>query len=419
MEEKRQQKVNTLPLIVQVRAMEAFQAEDDEDFERAAELAEEILRKEPSLIEIEKLLMRARYGTGDLEGALSLSRSLTERLRTYSSDDEPYFYEGLILHTQGKFREAARILGSFDLENSYASEYVTYYVTTYGDCLEKIGQYEKARDVFGIAMRAYEQSGQTDSEFMLDGIFQRLLYLDVVIGNGCFGRDVEVYKKFLEQGELDERRQGLLQGTIVQFSTLLDRQIFREDFISFVRYVDAKKYLQSQEGYDVIRSAYTSWESYLFHDDKNVSAFVEAYLTASSMDAFGDDNKDERITHLTYEWYMTRYYPTHRDEFVYIREHYPENYVLTAKFLAELESEDPAQIADAKEKELMGLMEMPVSQEKMREYLEDGYRRAGKQAKQPKYIADGNVPYKRSVKIMPNDPCPCGSGKKYKKCHGR
>ncbi|MBR0164266.1 MAG: SEC-C domain-containing protein [Lachnospiraceae bacterium] len=23
------------------------------------------------------------------------------------------------------------------------------------------------------------------------------------------------------------------------------------------------------------------------------------------------------------------------------------------------------------------------------------------------------------VKIMPNDPCPCGSGKKYKKCHGR
>lgn len=23
------------------------------------------------------------------------------------------------------------------------------------------------------------------------------------------------------------------------------------------------------------------------------------------------------------------------------------------------------------------------------------------------------------VKIMPNDPCPCGSGKKYKRCHGR
>ena len=26
---------------------------------------------------------------------------------------------------------------------------------------------------------------------------------------------------------------------------------------------------------------------------------------------------------------------------------------------------------------------------------------------------------KKSKKIYPNDPCPCGSGKKYKKCHGR
>lgn len=24
-----------------------------------------------------------------------------------------------------------------------------------------------------------------------------------------------------------------------------------------------------------------------------------------------------------------------------------------------------------------------------------------------------------AVKVMPNDPCPCGSGKKYKKCHGK
>ena len=24
-----------------------------------------------------------------------------------------------------------------------------------------------------------------------------------------------------------------------------------------------------------------------------------------------------------------------------------------------------------------------------------------------------------SVKVRPNDPCPCGSGKKYKQCHGK
>ena len=26
---------------------------------------------------------------------------------------------------------------------------------------------------------------------------------------------------------------------------------------------------------------------------------------------------------------------------------------------------------------------------------------------------------RKPAKIYPNDPCPCGSGKKYKKCHGR
>ena len=28
-------------------------------------------------------------------------------------------------------------------------------------------------------------------------------------------------------------------------------------------------------------------------------------------------------------------------------------------------------------------------------------------------------PVKKEVKIYPNDPCPCGSGKKYKQCCGR
>lgn len=38
------------------------------------------------------------------------------------------------------------------------------------------------------------------------------------------------------------------------------------------------------------------------------------------------------------------------------------------------------------------------------------------------YVAESIVttsPLKKSKKIYPNDPCPCGSGKKYKKCHGR
>jgi len=32
--------------------------------------------------------------------------------------------------------------------------------------------------------------------------------------------------------------------------------------------------------------------------------------------------------------------------------------------------------------------------------------------------ASASKPVVRSKKVKPNDPCPCGSGKKYKHCHG-
>ena len=33
--------------------------------------------------------------------------------------------------------------------------------------------------------------------------------------------------------------------------------------------------------------------------------------------------------------------------------------------------------------------------------------------------AEGNIERTRGRKIYPNEPCPCGSGKKYKHCHGK
>ena len=58
--------------------------------------------------------------------------------------------------------------------------------------------------------------------------------------------------------------------------------------------------------------------------------------------------------------------------------------------------------------------------EEIIEELEQSYKKVRRAKKDPVYIAEGGVTYKRGAKkIMPNDPCPCGSGKKYKKCHGR
>ena len=41
------------------------------------------------------------------------------------------------------------------------------------------------------------------------------------------------------------------------------------------------------------------------------------------------------------------------------------------------------------------------------------------QAVNPKEEAAKPKPVRKKVNIGRNDPCPCGSGKKYKNCHGR
>lgn len=58
----------------------------------------------------------------------------------------------------------------------------------------------------------------------------------------------------------------------------------------------------------------------------------------------------------------------------------------------------------------------------IRRWSEFGYSRKERQLPndQNEYIAYENLNHKQSIiKIYPNDPCPCGSGKKYKKCCGR
>jgi preprotein translocase subunit SecA len=45
---------------------------------------------------------------------------------------------------------------------------------------------------------------------------------------------------------------------------------------------------------------------------------------------------------------------------------------------------------------------------------------AGQQEGQPAGEGESHTPYTRQGrKIGRNEPCPCGSGKKYKQCHGR
>jgi preprotein translocase subunit SecA len=64
-------------------------------------------------------------------------------------------------------------------------------------------------------------------------------------------------------------------------------------------------------------------------------------------------------------------------------------------------------------------VEKPVEPENVR-YQHADYDEALKGEASEADAAASQVPFERAgVKIGRNDPCPCGSGKKYKQCHGR
>lgn len=54
------------------------------------------------------------------------------------------------------------------------------------------------------------------------------------------------------------------------------------------------------------------------------------------------------------------------------------------------------------------------------ESVQRAYKAVSADKKEPAYVYDGDGTYKKiQAKVGRNDPCPCGSGKKYKKCCGR
>jgi preprotein translocase subunit SecA len=72
-----------------------------------------------------------------------------------------------------------------------------------------------------------------------------------------------------------------------------------------------------------------------------------------------------------------------------------------------------------KGQEDMDAVEKPTELENVR-YQHADYEEALGNAPEENEAEAGNIPFERAgVKVGRNDPCPCGSGKKYKQCHGK
>ena len=394
---------------------EALQAVEDEDYEKAAELCCRLLDVQP-VPEVCELLGNICFLQGNIMTARIVFSDLTEG---YPETEKYRIQLGIAEHALGNCKRAVELFAPLYPLKTYRP----FYYNSYGDSLLKLGKAKESREVFYQEALRFKNTGNIPSAEMLDGTFQNLLYLDVQLINGKYPEDVSLYYKFLEQVEMTESMQKCLGADLAYWSTLMHNRWYRPLFLELITYVKERGYLKTEESQEVLKSAFASWESYSYHDDPNINGLLERYLSAYYERNYLESADQEEAARaeaiaLTYEWYMCQYQKSHPEALSYIKEAYPYTYADNREFLEKLEC-DPKKA----EAEIRGSLSGYVKEsdkEVLAQSLERAYRREKDEGKKQLDLSDGVNPYRKiQPKIGRNDPCPCGSGKKYKKCCGR
>ena len=402
-----------LPLVIRESIRQVLYCEYEEKYEEMEKLCRDILEKNPGNTEALALLGRAQLSQRKYEEAEQTFRGILDK-----EPDRNYerIEHGITFHALGRYRDALSELQNADPQ----ADYHPFYFTALADSYQKTGNRQKARDAFRAEITRWEETGEMPSQDNLDVCYNNLIYLDAALYLGELSADLNSYERFLEKAEMTPEMKEHLAGNIAYWSTLLTVPTFRTMFVKFVRDVEQAGYLVDSPRYSIIDSAYRAEESYRYHEDKNIDAFMESFLSAESAENGENDSKAALATQLAHEWYMSRCIDDYAEMFLYAAEKYPHSYARAVTFLDQLQTLGSEKIRENILDRLEEEKLVNADREVVIGELERSYQDLRSAQKQPVYIAEGGVTYKRTAKkIMPNDPCPCGSGKKFKKCHGR
>ena len=323
-----------LPLTIREQMRQALYREYEGDYAGQETLCREMLEVMPDSVDVLAMLGRCLLSQGRYEEA---KEYLEKAVKADPEDQNTVISLGQACHALKDYKRAVELLGSI----FPPAEYHPFYYTVYAESLESLGQREKARDIYRKEITIWEESRIIRSLEILDGCFIRTLYLDAVLGAVELTVDMGVYKRFLSTVTMDAAMQRRLAQNLSYLSTALTVRTFRIPFRSLVREIEEQGYLLDSEYYPIIENAYRSVESYEYHEDNAVSAMMESFLSAESrapMAGNTEADNNDRLTVLSYEWYMTRYIENHGEELLYVSEKYPHTYIRAVTYLDQLQT---------------------------------------------------------------------------------
>lgn len=202
-----------LPEALQTKIESALQTYQDADFDTCEKLCQEILAKKSNLLPIQFTLASSSLMLEQLDEAEVI---LKELLKSNYRTNHVHLYLSYICLNKQYFKQALKHIKKVGA----SKKYIPYYYSTYGGILDSLGQYKKSREMFEKEINHYRTTHIIPSSEMLDGAFQNILYLDIILHHRAYQQELDTYYEFLERIEMTEAMQLYLTQNIVFFSHL-------------------------------------------------------------------------------------------------------------------------------------------------------------------------------------------------------
>lgn len=413
--------VNKMPFSIREQAIKAFEAEVNGDFNKVREITTKLLDTPEGEKELElyMLLGRSYFMAGNIIQARMVFQ---DAMKLDPDQVLPKLYYAMCLHGMGDYASAVK-----EFDSIYPLDfYHPFFYTSYGDSLQNIEQYERSREIFAEEIKYFKSTGIIASPEMLDGAFQHLLYLDIYLANNHYDADLNTYYQFLEKIEFTDNMQQHVASTVIYLCSLNTRKWYWNKFIALVEYIKEKGYFTKKECQETLESAYASLETFKYAKDENVSEIWRSFLNACyennymklDEDIMSKEDKDSiHATYWSFVWYMSKHLGSHPSEAEYIQTNYPRVYALAESTLKQI-VDAPEDMQENAVMRLTSYTGAGTGVDKIRRDLEEKYEEITA-ANANTLVSDGNTYEREQIKIGRNDPCPCGSGKKYKQCCGR
>lgn len=281
------------------------------------------------------------------------------------------------------------------------------------------------REKFLVAIKEQEDKLSVENTPTLADAYQKLLYIDIEEGNQKFQEDEAAYFSFLDKVEMNDEMQRFLAQTMMHLGMQMKITWFRPLFAEFLKKIEEKGYLKASDYEKTIHSARCAYEAYDIHEDHKVTALVENYLAAVYKRTYTlldirEEVEQQKIILLAanFEWYVTQYYREHTEEFANVEEKYPNTYALVADFIEEVKKDANA-AGDACVEMILKYSSNVTDARELRMTLRKAYYKVESKNHETAFVQRGQTYKRAGEKVGRNDPCPCGSGKKFKQCCGR